>query len=321
MSARAILVGAGLMGRWHAHAIGKAGGRVVAVVDSDLSAAMALSDLAGGVALTSLADALDRHATVVHVCTPSAAHVDQVSSALEAGAHVVVEKPVTDARRDTRALCDLADARGLSLTPVLQFGWQPWTERVPDLGELTSLRHDICSVGGEGLSEHARTHLAWGIAWHGLGLAQQFLPGGLSGIDWSVSRPAAGEIVALGSGPGPVSLSVSLRGRPPRNELVLVGTRATLRADLFHGFGTVEGSGASRTDKALRPFRQATGALAGAATNLGRRALSGEPAFPGLNALIEAVYRHAAGDGPPPMSTATLLAIADAADALRGEPA
>jgi predicted dehydrogenase len=40
---RAAIVGAGLMGRWHAHAAQRAGGHLVGIVDIDESAAVRLS--------------------------------------------------------------------------------------------------------------------------------------------------------------------------------------------------------------------------------------------------------------------------------------
>ncbi len=310
MSLDVVLVGAGLMGRWHAHAIAASGARLVAVVDPDGAGSL-------GVPTETLKAALSRTPSVVHVCSPPGSHGSVVECALAAGAHVVVEKPVSPDLSKTRSLLDLAVQSGLSLTPVLQFSFQPWWSKRSDLGSIISMEHAISSAGGEGRPTAERDELAWGIAWHGLSLAHRL---GADIGQWSVSHPGPGELRALATGSTSVSLSVSLAGRPPRNEFTLVGARGTLRADLSHGFATVDTSGSGRADKALRPFRQATGELAGAAANLGRRAIAREPAFPGLQALVAAAHAHARGEAPPPLMPDHVLAVAEAAEQLRRRP-
>jgi len=47
-SIRAAVVGAGLMGRWHAHAIERAGGTVVAVIDADVGRGETLARIRAG---------------------------------------------------------------------------------------------------------------------------------------------------------------------------------------------------------------------------------------------------------------------------------
>ena len=295
------------MGRWHAHAIAASGARLVAVVDPDSAGSL-------DVPVETLKEALSRTPSVVHVCSPPESHGVVVESALAAGAHVVVEKPVSSELAVTRGLLKFAAQRGLSLTPVLQFSFQPWWSRLGDIGPIISIEHAISSAGGDGRPEAKRDGLAWGIAWHGLSLAHRL---GADIGQWSVGHPAPGELRALATGSISVSLSVSLAGRPPRNELTLTGAEGTLRADLFHGFATIDTSGTGRTDKALRPFRQATGELAGAAANLGRRAIAREPAFPGLQALVAAAHAHARGEAAPPLSPEHVLAVAEAAERLR----
>ena len=49
---------------------------------------------------------------VVHVCPPPSAQVDAARAALDAGAHVDVEKPVALRTADARSLLDAAVARG-----------------------------------------------------------------------------------------------------------------------------------------------------------------------------------------------------------------
>lgn len=62
-------------------------------------------------------------AQVVDVCTPTYRHKDHVTQALEAGAHVIVEKPCALSRADAQAMYDLAQRKGLHLyvAQVLQF--------------------------------------------------------------------------------------------------------------------------------------------------------------------------------------------------------
>src|SRR6476661_5561535 len=98
-SLRAAVVGAGLMGRWHAHAIGRVGGRVVAVVDPDTARAGALAARLPGspVATPDLARAVHDHGVqVVHVCAPLAVHEAITQQAIDAGVHALVEKPLAN---------------------------------------------------------------------------------------------------------------------------------------------------------------------------------------------------------------------------------
>ena len=74
---RAAIVGAGLMGRWHARYAARAGAVVAAIVDPQTAAAVALHKrIAGTRVFATLEDCLAaRAADVVHVCTGSDSHV------------------------------------------------------------------------------------------------------------------------------------------------------------------------------------------------------------------------------------------------------
>ena len=315
---RVLLVGAGLMGQWHAHACRAAGATLLGVVDPDKSRATSLGGPGVETFQSLEAALLVKSPRVVHICSPVAQHADDARRALEAGAHVIIEKPVTEELETTLSLVALAESRGVSITPVHQFPFQAWASEIQALGSILRLEHAICSAGADGKTETTKASLALGIAWHGLSLAERILPpGGLRGAQWHVMGQRPGEITATTTSHGTaVSLSVSLAGRPPRNELTVVGSDGTLRADLFHGFGRVDRSGISRRDKVLAPFRRASGDLASAATNLGRRAKNREQAFPGLQALVAAAHKHADGQGEPPLPHSHLIDVATAAQAL-----
>ena len=53
----------------------------------------------------------DAGVDAVVIATPTSTHFDLAKRALEAGKHVLVEKPLTDSVESSRALCELAEAR------------------------------------------------------------------------------------------------------------------------------------------------------------------------------------------------------------------
>src|SRR5919202_1278127 len=99
---RAAVVGAGVMGRWHTHALRRLGEPVVAVVDPDGAAAARVASQSSR-AFADLNAALAECAVdVVHVCAPLVAHAELVRTALAARCHVLVEKPLAPSAAETR---------------------------------------------------------------------------------------------------------------------------------------------------------------------------------------------------------------------------
>ena len=74
---QAAIMGAGLMGYWHAQSIRDVGGRVVAVVDRDINAAKLLaSHFPEAQYFTEWAKMLASvRPQVLHICTPTPTHV------------------------------------------------------------------------------------------------------------------------------------------------------------------------------------------------------------------------------------------------------
>ena len=70
---------------------------------------------------------------MVDVCTPSATHFDLTWAALEAGKHVLCEKPVAYDYRDTLRARDLARARGLRTKMGFTFRYSPGMRYVKSL--------------------------------------------------------------------------------------------------------------------------------------------------------------------------------------------
>jgi predicted dehydrogenase len=314
---RAAVAGAGLMGRWHARELTRAGGALVGVLDRDPAAARAVAGKLA-VATTDLDELLATGPDVVHVCTPLDAHAEQVERALTAGAHVLCEKPLAPDAAGTERLLGLARDAGRFLVPVHQYLFQPGFERLvaalPRVGPVLHVDTVACSAGGDG-HEDLEAIVAE-ITPHPLAVLERLLPGGVGGLDWTVARPRPGELRGVAADPS-ASLLVSLGGRPTRNELRLVGERGTVFLDFFHGFAVVEGDAVSRARKISAPFVEAGATAGAAAVNLAARAARSQPAYPGLRELIAALYGALRSGGEAPIAPVETLAVARARDALR----
>jgi predicted dehydrogenase len=320
------IVGAGLMGRWHAHYVKRAGGIVTAVVDAREEPAKALAGRhAGAKVFTSLEAALGaQEIDAVHVCTGLDSHVALAEAAIAAGKHVLVEKPVAPMFEETRKLLELAAEHHVLLVPVHQFPFQRGMQRLirgrDRLGEIVRIVYRTCSGGGEGQSEARRRDILLEILPHPLSLFNAVLSDGLSGVEWRVQTYSADDLVMAGMVDGAdLAIAISLRGRPTCNELTITGTQATARADLFHGFAVMDRGALSRRSKMLRPFRVSSGLLAAAGMNLAGRTVRREIAYPGLAELISGFYDSIRYNSLSPILPEEVLLAAGLLDRVRNE--
>jgi predicted dehydrogenase len=109
------LVGCGSFGTFVATAIGDVpGARLVAVADADFQLASHLADhIPGARPATDLDNLLSGHAIdVVVITTPPSTHADLAVQALDAGCHVLVEKPLAIDVDGCRRVADAARANG-----------------------------------------------------------------------------------------------------------------------------------------------------------------------------------------------------------------
>jgi predicted dehydrogenase len=307
------------MGRHHAEAAARAGGRVVAVVDPELATARRLAGDA--VAAPSL-DALDPRldVDVIHVCAPLGEHGRLAEQAIARGTHLIVEKPLTADAASTAAVLEAANERGSLVVPVHQFLFQPGVQRLVGArnryGPLVRCVFEAATAGAEG-SGLDRDELVADILPHPLALFARFGAASLSELDWLVVRPAPGELRALADADTTTfEIVISTRGRPTRATLDVVGTEASAHADLYHGFATVEHGSGSGLRKIARPFALASATLGHAGANLTRRALARETAYPGLRELVRRTYEAIATGAPPPISEHETLEVARARDVL-----
>src|SRR5260221_53841 len=292
------IVGAGLMGRWHARYAKAAGGRVVAIVDPDHARAQDLArDFRGALVFRDFDDCLMvTSASVIHVCT-DVDHAALADRVLGAGRHAIVEKPVATSTEEARRLVDMAGKLRLRVCPLPPFAFHTGCGRI--LG-------------------HPAQHV--GILPHFVSLFRA-LVGGVSPVSWHVLASTSDDLsLVTRTASTQLSLFASFRGRPPRYELLVVGTARSARLDLFHGHLVWEVGGHSRAAKVAAPFRRSAAGLSMAALNLAGRALRREPAFPGLRALIAAAYRAVRDGGPPPVPPEEIVEAAELMERIAKSP-
>jgi predicted dehydrogenase len=116
------VVGAGMVARYHATAIGRTpGARLAAVCREDASRAAAAAAQFGVPCETSLEALLARpDIDAVCICTPSGQHAAQVLTAARAGKHVLVEKPMALTLADADAMIGACRDAGVRLAVALQ---------------------------------------------------------------------------------------------------------------------------------------------------------------------------------------------------------
>jgi predicted dehydrogenase len=311
------IIGAGLMGRWHADAVSRIGSAVTLIVDPNEAARKALGEKYPGARLDAALDAarVAEVASVAHVCTPLATHLHLMTALIEAGIHVLVEKPFTENAAGARAIIELAAKRGVLVCPVHQFLFQDGVRDVrswlPEIGPVRRVEFSTCSAGAVGGDSAAKDALIAEILPHPLSLVNKLLDVRTANLDWRVVHPIPGEFRALASANETVvDVAISAHGRPTENVLRVIGENGSATADLFHGFASRLSPHVSRGAKVVRPFAESAGTFAAAAANLARRAARGESAYPGLRELVRVFHNAALLGAASPIGVDAIVDVA-----------
>ena len=312
------IVGAGLMGHWHAHAATKNGATITAIVDPDQDAAKALGSRYGGDAFAGFEQALEQaRFEIVHICTPLNTHVLLARQALTANKHLIIEKPVAPTSNEVSELLALAASQNRLLCPVHQFAFQHGV--VSAKKELArrargplAVAFDFASAGGAGRPADELNRILIEILPHPLSILSEIWPEvPLERESWYVDNPQAGELFAYGHHQGfPVSIKLSLNARPTQCKMTIYDEQGTIHVNLFHGFAVFESSTVSRFRKIISPFALSLKTLFAATNNLLRRALDREPAYPGLRSLVAQCYQSIKNSTEGPISRESNIAVA-----------
>jgi predicted dehydrogenase len=123
---RVAILGAGMIGEVHRRAALLAGAEVVGVQASSPERSREVAD-AWGVerAFASIDEVAESDVDAVHICTPNASHVPFAVQLMEAGKHVLCEKPLGVSRADAEQAAAVAERTGMVNTMPFAYRFHP----------------------------------------------------------------------------------------------------------------------------------------------------------------------------------------------------
>lgn len=191
----------------------------------------------------SLEDVLDDdEITAVVLATPLETHAPLARLALEAGRHVLVEKPLASSVNDALELVDLAESRGLTLMSGHTFLFSPRVQRLAEYmesGSLGQVHYVTCSRLNLGLHRHDAS-VIWDLAPHDFSILFHLLgevPVSIQTSARSLARPHLPEVAFMNlTFPSGVIASVTVSWLAPRKvrSTVIVGERQMIVYDDDH---------------------------------------------------------------------------------------
>jgi myo-inositol 2-dehydrogenase/D-chiro-inositol 1-dehydrogenase len=150
---RIAIVGAGGIARLHVQALRAIEhARITAIVDVATEKAEQLAQTCGAQVFATLQECLP-HVDMVYVLTPPTTHRDLACTALAAGKHVVVEKPLAAEIADGEAMVAAARASGAKLMTAFNMRFRPGFRRLHEtlaagtLGEPISVWSQRLGIG------------------------------------------------------------------------------------------------------------------------------------------------------------------------------
>jgi len=315
---RIAFIGAGNMAGHHLQALGRVPTphTVVGVHDVRPAVAQAFAQRAGTQAFPTLSDLFEKaKPDLVHICTPAGEHFEPARLALQAGAHVYVEKPFVETPEEAETLFRLAHERGLLICAGHQLVRDPAFQRLmrdaSDLRPVTLVdsyfafrppRLDPYRPSGPALRQQLLDVLPHPL-YTLVAALERF--GGKEGAPIEVLHVTATSTdlhAELRAGEVTGRLAVSLRARPVASTLMVAGAHGSLTADFVRAIllGAAN-EGTSPLEKIVNPFLEAAQLAGRSAISLTRRLLRGAD-YPGLVELLGDFYAAAATRDRSPVS-------------------
>jgi predicted dehydrogenase len=213
---------------------------LAAVCDLDRDRAARVAESVGGApVVTDVDDVLtDPMIDAVVIATPARTHHELVCRALEAGKHVMVEKPLAADRESGAQMVELARDRGLVLMTDHTYCYTPAVLRIRDLiteGALGDILYVDSTRVNLGLVQ-PDVDVLWDLAPHDLAILDFVLPGGLTAETVSAAgadplgtgRACVGYLALPLAGGAMAHVQVNWLSPTKIRRMVIGGTRRTL---------------------------------------------------------------------------------------------
>ena len=190
------IVGAGLWGRNHALALGDHPRASIALVcDQDAARARALAAMFDCGWTTTLDDVAASEAEAVTIATPDHLHRDPALAMIQAGKHVLVEKPLATTVADARAIVEAAARNGVSLMVDFHARWHPLFMGAKAYVERGELGPPVMAYARLSDTIHVPTEM---LSWSGRSGPEWFLfPHTMDIVRWLFEREPV-EVIAKG---------------------------------------------------------------------------------------------------------------------------
>jgi predicted dehydrogenase len=276
---------------------------------------------------------------VVHIATPPTSHFGLAKDSLDAGAHVIVEKPATTSFQQLETLVRRAQDSGRHFAEDYNYLFNPAPQEIlrriesGEFGAVTHVEAFICLdiLGPDGFADPNSPHPALTLAGgavadflpHLASLAHLFVGAHRTAQTvWNKRRPSVlpyDEFRALVDAErGTAILGFSAGSQPDAFWLRVYGERMQAAANLWETRLTFDGP--RNVPKPLRPFFSGleegkTIRRAALATLL--RKFKGPGAYEGLWALLARTYRALGEGSVPPVTAKQVLEVNRMVEALK----
>lgn len=168
---------------------------LIMVCDQDESRAREVAERYGCEWTTNVADLAAADISAVSVATPDFAHFDPIQTLLQAGKHVLVEKPLTTSVDEARTLTQTAEQAGVINMVDFHLRWDPQWALIKDTVEQNEIGKPV--MGYIRLSDAVDVAENW-LSWAGKSGPQWFLfPHTMDLIRWILDEEPV-EVYASG---------------------------------------------------------------------------------------------------------------------------
>ncbi len=142
---KTVIIGAGGIAEKHAEAVSRLpNAEVAAVIDVKAENAKKIADICNCKVVARLEDVLDE-VQMVHLLTPPSKRIEYAEIAMNAGKHVLCEKPIAVDLQDARKLSELAEENGVLFMTAFNMRFRPGYLKLQEdvlsgrLGEIISI--------------------------------------------------------------------------------------------------------------------------------------------------------------------------------------